>query len=54
VVFSPRFEHVEPASGAAGAFAGKVVIDTTNPYTPARNELVDLGDRTSSEAVRTH
>lgn len=27
VVFAPRFEHVEPASVAAGSLAGTVVID---------------------------
>jgi predicted dinucleotide-binding enzyme len=51
VLFSPRFEHVEAVSEAAGSFAGRVVIDTTNPYTPQRDGLVDLGERTAAEVV---
>lgn len=34
----------------AALFAGKVVIDATNPYT-ATGGLYDLGDNTSSEAI---
>ncbi|MGH3798552.1 MAG: NADPH-dependent F420 reductase [Pseudonocardiaceae bacterium] len=49
VLFAPRFEHIDAASRAAGTFSGKVVIDTTNPYNPERDGVVDLGDRTAAQ-----
>jgi 8-hydroxy-5-deazaflavin:NADPH oxidoreductase len=51
VLFAPRFEHIRAASLAVGALAGKVVIDTTNPYNPERKGLVDLGGQTAAEYV---
>lgn len=51
IVFAPRFEHVGAASEAAGDFAGKVVIDTTNPYNATRDGLVDLGEQSSGRFV---
>lgn len=51
VLFAPRFEHVEAASEAAGPFGGKVVIDTTNPYNPERDGVLDLGSQTAAEFV---
>ncbi len=49
VLFATRFEHIEAASQAAGPFEGKVVIDTTNPYNPERDGLVDLGGQTAAQ-----
>jgi hypothetical protein len=46
VLFAPRFEHINAASQPAGTFAGRAVIDTTNPYLPERDGLVDLGEQT--------
>lgn len=51
VVFSPRWEHIEAAIEAAGSWAGKVVIDTNNPYNPARDGYVDLGEQTAAQYV---
>lgn len=51
VVFAPRFEHIESAARAAGRLDGKVVIDTTNPYNPERDGLLELGDQTAAQFV---
>jgi hypothetical protein len=51
VLFAPRFEHIAAASQAAGSFEGKIVIDTTNPYDPERDGLLDLGQLTAGEFV---
>jgi predicted dinucleotide-binding enzyme len=51
VLFAPRFEHIDAAIQATGTLDGKVVIDTTNPYTPERDDLVDLGTQTAAEYV---
>lgn len=37
----------------ADAFAGKIVVDATNPYAPGGG-ILDLGGRTSSEVVAGH
>jgi len=52
VIFAPRFEHVGAASRAVGSLTGKVLIDTTNPYSTERDALVDLGGQLPSEYVR--
>jgi predicted dinucleotide-binding enzyme len=51
VLFTPRFEHIQAASQAAGPFTGRIVIDTTNPYNPERDGLLDLGDQTAARYV---
>lgn len=51
VLFAPRFEHAGVASDAVGDFAGRVVIDTTNPYNPERDGVLDLAGRTAAEVV---
>lgn len=51
VLFAPRFEHVDAASQAAGSFADKLVIDTTNPYNPERDGFLDLGEQTAAQFV---
>lgn len=51
IVFAPPFEQVEHAAALVGSAAGKVVIDTTNPFNPERTGLVDLGSSTSAEKV---
>lgn len=51
MLFAPRFEHVDAASQAAGSFAGKLVIDTTNPYNPERDGFLDLGEQTAAQFV---
>lgn len=50
VVFAPPWRTKEEAVTQMGAAAGKVVIDTTNPYT-ADGDVEDLGDDSSSEIV---
>ena len=50
IVFAPPWRTKEEAVGEMGAAAGKVVIDTTNPYT-ADGGIEDLGDEGSSEIV---
>jgi hypothetical protein len=51
VLFGPRWEHIEAAARAAGPWAGKLVVDATNPYNPKRDGYVDLGDRNASQVV---
>ena len=50
VVFAPPWRTKDEAVSQMGAAAGKVVIDTTNPYT-ADGAVEDLGDDSSSEIV---
>jgi len=51
VLFAPRWEHVEAAARAAGSWTGKLVIDTTNPYKPQRDGIVNLGAKNASQVV---
>jgi predicted dinucleotide-binding enzyme len=51
IVFAPPFEQIRHAAALVGPAAGKVVIDTTNPFNPERTGLVDLGGATSSATV---
>lgn len=50
VIFSPRFEHIDlaiEAAGGADAFAGKIVVDTGNAFTPTRDGVVDLDGKSA-------
>ncbi|HET7483274.1 MAG TPA: NADPH-dependent F420 reductase [Actinomycetota bacterium] len=49
VVFSVPWSGIEEATSTMTGAAGKIVVDTTNPYGP--NGPLDLGDDTSSEIV---
>jgi predicted dinucleotide-binding enzyme len=51
LIFAPPFEQIEHAAALVGAAHGGIVIDTTNPFTPERTGLVDLGGGTSSARV---
>ncbi|MGO4785183.1 NADPH-dependent F420 reductase [Cryobacterium sp. W22_MBD10_FK3] len=51
IVFAPPFEQVAHAAARVGPAAGKVVIDTTNPFNPERTGLVELGATTSAAKV---
>jgi predicted dinucleotide-binding enzyme len=50
VVFAPPWRTKDEAVAQMAAAAGKVVVDTTNPYT-GEGGIEDLGDRSSSEIV---
>ncbi len=51
VLFAPRWEHIEAAVRAAGSWAGKLVVDASNPYNPQRDGYVDLGTQNASQVV---
>lgn len=51
VLFAPRFEHVTAARDAAGSLADVIGIDTTNPYNPQRDGVVDLDGLTAGQHV---
>lgn len=52
VVLATRWAHTPAGVKGLGPWNGKVVIDTTNNRTgPRPEDLIDLGDRTSSEVV---
>jgi predicted dinucleotide-binding enzyme len=51
IVFAPPFEQIEHAAALVGPAASTIVVDTTNPFTPERTSLVDLGGGTSSARV---
>jgi 8-hydroxy-5-deazaflavin:NADPH oxidoreductase len=52
VILATRWEQLERAVAAAPAWDGAVVVDTTNPrFGPGPDDVYDLGERTSSEAV---
>ena len=53
VIFAPRFEHIDAASRAAGDLTDKILIDTTNPYNPQRDGVVDLSGQSPAEHVRS-
>jgi hypothetical protein len=52
VMIAVPWPRKEDAVGDAGPYDDKIVIDATNPYTE-EFELEDLGDRTSSEVIKT-
>jgi predicted dinucleotide-binding enzyme len=52
VLFALPWVAKEEVIPEAGPYDGKIVIDAMNPYT-ADFEIEDLGDRTSSEIIRT-
>lgn len=52
VLIAVPWPRKEDAVGDAGPYDDKIVIDATNPYTEDF-ELEDLGDRTSSEVIKT-
>lgn len=51
ILFAPPFECIEDAASRLGAAGGKIVIDTTNPFNPARTGLVELGSATAHDHV---
>jgi predicted dinucleotide-binding enzyme len=52
VVLATRWEQLEAAVAAVPSWDGVVVVDTTNPrFGPGPDDVYDLGERTSSEAV---
>jgi predicted dinucleotide-binding enzyme len=52
VLLAVPWPHKEDAIPDAGPYDDKIVIDAMNPYTEDF-ELEDLGDRTSSEVIKT-
>lgn len=50
VVFAPPWRTRDEAVAQMAAAAGKIVVDTTNPYT-GEGGIEDLGDSSSSEIV---
>lgn len=50
VVFAPPWRTKDEAVAQMDAAAGKIVIDTTNPYT-GEGGIEDLGDSSSSEII---
>lgn len=53
VVLAMRWEDMREAIAGLGTLAGRIVIDTTNPYMEKDGQLslIDIGERTSSEIV---
>lgn len=54
VVVSVPWSHVPAALGQVENWAGKILIDTTNPIEAPTFVPFDLGDATSSEIVASH
>lgn len=52
VILATRWDQTTAAVAAAGPWGGKIVIDTTNNRSgPLPQDLIDIGDRGSSEIV---
>ena len=52
VILATRWDQTQAAVAGAGPWAGKIVIDTTNNRSgPRPQDLIDIGDRGSSEVV---